>query len=165
MGIALCGLAVLGSATAQGPPRIFPPGHYYPPPRSYPDQPEELARTWYQNYFRRDPDPREVRWVADQLRRGETPESVLSMLLAGRDFYDYCGGTDAGFVTQLIGDIGHHEAKGQEVSYYYRRLQTESRRDLVYSMLLRYPQNWEPGLQDRGPDDYDYRGPDWRYRR
>ena len=103
--------------------------------------------------------------VADQLRRGETPESVLSILLAGRAFYDYCGGTDAGFVAQIIGDIGHHEAKGQEVSRLFRRLQTENRRDLVYSLLLRYPQNWEPGPSGSGRDNYDYRGHDWRYRR
>jgi hypothetical protein len=158
-------LATAGPASAQWyPPPDYPP-RPVPPWRRPSDREEDLARYWYKSYFRRPAYPQEVARVSAQLRAGERPAVVLARLLGGREYFDYSGGTREGLLTQLILDVGHHKPVPGEVNAALRRTRFMAPRDVAYSFLLEYPQNWVPGLPGRPPrdfeGDYDYRRPDW----
>src|SRR5262249_20054229 len=49
--------------------------------QAYPQQAEELVRSWYQRYLHREPDPNRAAWV-DALNSGQQPEAVLAGILS-----------------------------------------------------------------------------------
>jgi hypothetical protein len=112
--------------------------------------PERLAQSWYGWYLRRAPAQEEWVPLARELHNGRPPAELLSGLLAGQEYWNYSGGTRAGFLTQLILDVGHHQPTLPELNDWMRRTQFASRTDIAYSFLLQYPQNWVPGLPGSG---------------
>ncbi len=131
-----------------------PAGQAQPPPRF--DDAAQLVRYWFRSYYRRPAGPDEVRRIGDQLRRGDPPSYVLAGILASREYGTYAGGTSAGFITQLILDVGHRPATGREVSEHVGRLRRESRREVAEWFLRQYPKNWAPGLPASRPHRHDY---------
>jgi hypothetical protein len=155
---ALLGVLVVAvPSQAQSYRGYFPPRRYEPPPPTVrQDEADRLVRYWYDSYLRRPAYGQAVRVMAESLRRRQPPLEVLAALLGGVEYYDYSGGTPAGFINQLILDVGHHHPTGQELSDHLRRLRHESRREVARWFLREYPQNWVPGLPGSPPPDYGY---------
>jgi len=145
-------LSVL-AATTVGQAQPYYSRYYPPQRRDYLDRADRLVRYWYRSYLRRAADPEEVQMWGRQLRRGANPAAVLSSILASREYLDYAGGTRADFIKQLLLDVGHHEPSGREVRYKMMRTRNLRRGQIAYNFLLRYPNNWRPGLRDAAPDE------------
>jgi hypothetical protein len=147
----ICTLSVTTVGVAQP---YYP--RYYPPARRYSlNGADRLVRYWYKSYLRRPADPEERGSMADLLRAGRRPAAVLARLLASREYLDYAGGTRPAFIKQLILDVGHHEPGPREIRYNLYRTRNQRRGSIAYSFLLRYPQNWRPGLPAYPPDDFE----------
>ncbi len=146
----LCLSALLGLLASTPLAQAEP---YYPPVRRYQDRADQQVRYWVKSYLRRSAEPGEVRYLAGLLRSGRSPASILSRLLANREYLDYAGDTRAGFIKQLLLDVGHHEPSGREIRHFLYQTRGQRRRDVAYSFLLRYPQNWIPGLPASPPDE------------
>jgi hypothetical protein len=141
------------------------PNWFRPPLRpAFPDRPEELVRTWYLRFLNREPDPGWIGWV-NALRRGQAPERVLASILSSQEYFERSGRTPRGFIETLFRDLTGRRPTPRELSHWMRRLTFGSRADVAYELLMRFPQNWDTG--PFRPDDwrYDYRRPNWPFRR
>jgi hypothetical protein len=152
---------------------------YYPqyyPPSMAPADPQTLVNSWYLRYLHRNADPGAAGWV-QSLRRGHSPEEVLATILSSDEYYLDAGNTPFSFIRQLYIDLFGRQPSAQEVGYWLRRLRFDSRKDIAYQLLTRYPQNWQgngvgytPGYypDPAGPNFPDPSGPYFRsyeYRR
>jgi hypothetical protein len=99
------------------------------------------VNSWYERYLRRAPDRGAATWV-QSLRRGHSPEEVLSTILSSEEYFARAGGSNVAFVRQLIGDLVGREPAPVEVSYWAGRLRFDSRRDVAYRLLILHPRDW-----------------------
>jgi len=121
----------------------------------------ETVGRWYQRYLHRPADPYAAGWV-QALQQGQRPEQVLAGILGSDEYYRSAGGTPTAFVRQLYEDVNGRRPTGREVDYWARRLYSDSRTDVAYSMLTRSAGNWDRDYdrdrdRDHWRDRYDYR--------
>jgi hypothetical protein len=148
----------------------------YPVGRSLPDDPADLVRSWYERFLNREPDRSAGIWIR-MLQSGEALEAVLARILGSDEYYRVAHATPESFIQTLYQHLvyGGQNPPGTpdrppDYGYWLRLMRYESREDVAYKMLMRYPQSWRPGrrLYEARPredsDDYDYRRPYWRYR-
>jgi hypothetical protein len=158
----LCALPVLFvPAASAGPERYH--DYHREHNRAYAVEPAQLVRFWYQKFLRRRvPDPQgEFGWV-QSLRQGNPPEMVLASILSSEEYYANAGNTPQGFVRVLYGDLVGRNPTKRELFPLVRRTQLESRSDIAYSLLQRYPLSWrysEHREHEEHESDYDYRRP------
>jgi hypothetical protein len=107
--------------------------------------PQAVVSFWYRRYLHRNPDAGAAGW-ANMLRGGQSPQAVLSAILASDEYYLAAGGTPPSLVRTLFFDLVGREPTPQEFNYWGRRLQYQRRSDVVYQLLLRHPQTW-PGSE------------------
>ncbi len=134
--------------------------------RAYATAPEQLVAFWYRKFLGREPDAGLAGW-ATALRQGNSPEMVLAGILSSEEYYARGGTTPQGFVRELYRDIAGREPNRRELETLVRRTRLESRSDIAYSLLVRYPLSWrmtDDRRHDRDEHDYDYRRPERRYR-
>jgi hypothetical protein len=131
---------------------------------AYPQQAEELVRVWYQRFLHREPDPNRAAWV-DALNSGQQPEAVLAGILSSTEYYDKAGGSPEAFVNRLFQDLTGRRPSPSEMDHWVRRAAYGDRKDVAYALLMRYPQDWGTGPTYRDDRRYDYRRPNWPYRR
>jgi len=127
---------------------------------------DQMVREWYSRFLRRDPDPGSAMWV-DPLKAGQSPDLILSQILASTEYYIRGGSTSQGFVEQLYTDLTGRRPGPRELEFWMHQLQRSDRQNVAYAMLRRYPQNYGAGSPGAYPSDpYDYRRPYYRpYRR
>ena len=133
--------------------------------RAYPERPEELVRSWYEKFLNREPDPDGLATWAGAIRNGQPPEQVLAGILNSDEYYAKAGNSPEGFIETLFQDVVGRRPTDREFDYWVRRAYRESRTDVAYALLARYPQSWQ--TEPYYPDSYryDYRRPTWPYRR
>jgi hypothetical protein len=151
-----------------------------PAPAQYPPAPEEgptaMVQDWYRRFLGRQADPQAAVWV-DYIKQGQSPDQVLSQILASSEYYRRAGGTPQGFVQRLFTDLTGRPPSQQELNYWVNRVYQSGRQEVAYEVLQRYPQGMEPSPPaasgtyspsvpgyDYPRYDYDYRRPDYRYR-
>jgi hypothetical protein len=136
--------------------------------RAYSSSPVQLVSSWYQRFLGRVPDPQGLaNWVA-ALRQGNSPEMVLAPILGSQEYWDRAGGSPQGFITNLFRDIAGRNPNPAEFNHFMRRMRTQSRIDLAYALLTRYPMSWQMPTTTFPPPEpsWDYRRPfDFRFRR
>jgi hypothetical protein len=146
------------------------------------DRATALVTDWYNRYLGRYPDLGAAGWV-EELRRGRSPQQVLSAILGSDEYYTRAGRTPEGFLQLLFQDVVGRPPSRREFDALLRRAWAGRRNDVAYSLLLRYPQGWEGGATAYYPPyqpgynawpstslyhfPYDYRRPwhrfgDWR---
>jgi hypothetical protein len=124
--------------------------------RMDPQEATAIAEYWINSYFRRAAHPREVQDWANELMSSRTPAEALAGLLSSREYHNYAGGTQVGFIRQLIEDVGHHEASRYEVEDVLRATAGASPQRIAYDFLRRYPNNWWPGPTATPPRELRY---------
>jgi hypothetical protein len=136
---------------------------------------DQMVREWYRRFLRRDVDPGSAIWV-DALKRGQSPDTVLSQILGSTEYYVRTGSTAEGFVRQLHTDLTGRVPGPRETQFWVNQVYRSDRQDVAYSMLQRYPQNYGSGYPGSYSGSYsgsgsgypyEYRRPyrDWPYRR
>jgi hypothetical protein len=150
----------------------------YPYGQPSQDRPTALVTDWYNRYLGRNPDYAAAGWI-DQLRRGKSPQEVLSAILGSDEYYTRAGGTPQAFVQRLFMDVVGRPPSPQEADSLMRKAWRGHRNDVAYQLLLRYPQGWEGGATAYYPPyqsgynalppsryhyPYDYRRPWYRDR-
>ena len=154
---ALTGLALTATPAA---------AQRYPAEGYLHDNPHALVRTWYQRFLNREPDAGAGIWI-NMLQRGAAPQAVLARLLGTDEYYEVAHATPDSFIATLYQQLvyGGPTPPGSspippDFGYWRRLLDHESREEVAYKMLTRYPQSWPP----RDDERYEYRRPSWRYR-
>ncbi len=158
--IVACFVALLAAAPASAQYDWYHEGYR----QAYPNQAEDLVRSWYRRYLHREPDPNRAAWV-DALNSGQQPEAVLAGILGSTEYYDKAGGTPEGFVNRLFLDLTGRRPTPGELEHWVRRAAYGDRKDVAYALLMRYPQSWGPEPVYRDERRYDYRRLYWPYRR
>ncbi len=136
---------------------VFAPlaqGQYYPPGQAASD-PGALVNTWYERFLHREADVGSQAWV-QYLRSGQSPESVLSGILASHEYYTVSGGTPASWIQRLYSELVGRPPSPTEFGYWMRQLQFSNRHEVAYKMLMRYPQNWSTTPGGGTPGGYDF---------
>jgi hypothetical protein len=84
-------------------------------PRPY--NPLAIVKNWYRQYLHREAEPSGLEgWVA-QLRHGEDPTYLLSILLGGQEYFQNAGGTSTGWITALFEDLAGRAPTRRELRY------------------------------------------------
>jgi len=148
----------------------------YPPPSPNPgaDQgAEQLVASWYQRFLNRQPDSWSSVWV-DQVRGGQSPDSVLASLLSSQEYYNKAGGTPQGFIQKLFIDLTGQPPAPQQMNHWMNRLYSSDRTEVAHAILMRHPQAWQGGAPATyypptpaytpSQSGYDYRPPSYPYR-
>jgi len=127
---------------------------------------DQLVREWYTRFLGRPADAGSAIWV-DILKGGQSPDTVLSQILASTEYYVRGGSTARGFVERLYTDLTGRPPGPRETEFWVNQVYRRDRQDVAYSMLRRYQQNYGTGSPGAYPSDpYDYRRPYYRpYRR
>jgi len=158
--VVLCTTA-LANAQPRAPYHWYHEGHR----RAYPESPDQLVQSWYQRYLHRETDYAGAKGWIDALRRGDSPEAVLAMILSSEEYYGNAGNSPIGFVQRLFLDIAGRAPTPQELDYWARRrMHQTDRRDVAYAVLLRFPGSWESPPAYPDYSRYDHRRPTWPYR-
>jgi len=137
--------------------------------------PRQMVDQWYRTFLRRAPEyPGAEGWV-DQLRGGNSPDSVLSSILGSDEYYAICGSTPQGYVQGLYRDLLGRRASPREQDRWARRLYTEGRQDVAYHVLTGNAGAWDGRFRHgdgdrerrrlRELEEDDYRRPAYPYRR
>src|SRR5262245_59977618 len=105
-------------------------------------------------------DPAAQGW-AGRLDAGEAPELVLSGILGSDEYYRRAGSTPRGFVQRLFRDVTGRAPSAREVSYWAGRMRFDTRDDVAYEVLTRYPPTYGKVTVER---TYEYRRPYYPYR-
>jgi hypothetical protein len=126
----------------------FTQAQYYHPAAA-PGDPQTLVSSWYRLYLGREADPATAGWVRS-LRRGHSPEQVLSTILSSEEYYTRAGRTKPGFIRQLYIDLLGRAPLPAEIDYWMGRSRFESRKDIAYQILVRHPRDWS-GLEKTPP--------------
>ncbi len=142
-------LVLVATAHAQQSPAYGPYGAS--PARMGRQEADAIANYWIRSYLRRAATPREVRDWGDRLVSAASPAEVLSVLIAGREYYEYAGGTPEGFIRQLIADVGHHDPGAREIRDRLAATRGLSPREIARRFLREYPANWWPGPEATPP--------------
>jgi len=146
----------------QGGYRGWPTTRYGPAQHMDPREAQEIANYWIESYLRRAATPEEVQAWGDELLRSR-PADVLSNLLASREYYEYAGATQRGFIRQLIADVGHREPSRYEIEGVLQSTAGLSPEDIAHDFLRRYPRNWWPGPAATPPRELQHLyGYGWR---
>jgi hypothetical protein len=98
-----------------------------------------LVRGWIRHFLHRPPSRDEVRYWADQLRQGTTPEETLSTLLSGREYYQRAGGTTESFIFSLYVDLFGRGPTRAEVNSWSRSVMANGRKAVVLAILSANP--------------------------
>jgi len=104
--------------------------------------PVQIVRYWFQSYLGREAEESGALYFADQLRRGNSPESVLSGILGSDEYYRRGGSTPEGFVRLLFIDTLGRPPTPVELDLWTRRMWTANRQDIAYQMLTGNPGSW-----------------------
>jgi hypothetical protein len=99
-----------------------------------------LVRTQPEGYLRTEPAPAGTTSIPT-FRSGQPSPSVMADILSSDAYFTAAGGTSPGYVAQIYRDVLGREPLPVETRYWMGRMRTESRRDLAYSLLRRYPRN------------------------
>jgi len=143
------------------------------PAQNGPGDPMALVNSWYAKYLNRQPDPYASYW-GGLLQQGQAPEQVLSQILGTQEYYDKGGDTPEGFLQTLYQDVVGRAPAPQEMGYWLPRMAYTPRSDVAYTVLTRFPQEWQASPGYYGPYNsgytpaptYEYRRPHYhRYRR
>ena len=129
------------------------PAQYYPPSQAASD-PGALVNAWYERFLHREADVGSQAWV-QYLRSGQSPESVLSGILASNEYYTVSGGTPASYIQRLYGELVGRPPSPAEFGYWLRQLQFNNRHEVAYKLLMRHPQNWSAAPGVGAPGGYD----------
>jgi hypothetical protein len=140
---AVAGLMLLSPPATGQYYRDYHRDYYRQHQRAYASSPEELVRYWYEKFLKREGDAGGVAYWVQSFQQGNSPEMVLATMLTSQEYYDLGGGTPQGFITNLFRDIVGCDPSPAEYGSFLRRMRTESRTDLAYSLLTRYPLNWQ----------------------
>lgn len=134
------------------------------PAQSYTGNPVGLVRYWYKRFLERPPDPGMNTWV-NALANGGAPESVLSGILGSPEYWQKCGSTPTGFVTELFSELVGRRPTPGETNYWVSQMTYQDSRDIAYAMLMRYPQSWrvDPNPYDNDDNRHDYRRRHYRW--
>ena len=115
-------------------------GQYYPPGQAASD-PAALVNTWYERFLHREADVGSQAWV-QYLRSGQSPESVLSGILASNEYYIVSGNTPASYIQRLYSELVGRPPSPAQFGYWIRQLQFSNRHEVAYKLLTRHPQDW-----------------------
>ncbi|MHB1425728.1 MAG: DUF4214 domain-containing protein [Gemmataceae bacterium] len=99
-----------------------------------------LVRTQPEGYIRTEPAAPGTTRIPDY-RTGQPSPTVMADILSSDAYYTAAGGTSPGYVVQVYRDVIGREPLPVEINYWMGRLRSESRRDLAYQLLSRYPKN------------------------
>jgi hypothetical protein len=146
--IALAAIVVIGN---------FAPAQYYPPSQATGD-PGALVNAWYGRYLHREADVGSQAWV-QYLRSGQSPESVLSGILASNEYYIVGGNTPIAYIQRLYGDLAGRPPSPAEMNYWLGQLRFSNRHEVAYKLLMRNPQNWSNAPSGGGYDPGYYPDP------
>jgi hypothetical protein len=162
---AVAGLMLLSPPATGQYSRDYHRDFYQAHQRASDTSPEDLASYWYQKFLKREGEESGVATWAAEIRKGNSPDMVLASMLGGQEYYDLGGDTPLGFLVNLYRDIVGRDPTPAEHASFLRRMRTESRTDLAYSLLRRYPLSWHPPGPTYPPPEptYDYRRPYYRY--
>ncbi|HEV3446786.1 MAG TPA: DUF4214 domain-containing protein [Gemmataceae bacterium] len=97
--------------------------------RAFPENPENLVRTWYEKYLNREPDPDGLSTWVGALVSGQSPESVLAGILNSDEYYIRAGNTPDGFIQKLFTDVVGRQPTPRELDYWMNRLYQSGRQD------------------------------------
>ena len=102
--------------------------------------PVAMVDFWYRTYLGRSAlrDPASAGWI-DQLRRGRSPTSVLAGILGSREYFNRVGGTMPAFIRAIYRQAVGRPATPGEVTFWLRRANIQSRRDIAYDILAQNP--------------------------
>jgi hypothetical protein len=105
-------------------------------PRPY--NPVAIVKNWYRQYLHREAEPSGLEgWVA-QLRQGEDPTYLLSILLGGQEYFQNAGGTPTGWITALFEDLVGRKPARRELRYWRHRLEGQTYQEVAYDMLRKF---------------------------
>jgi hypothetical protein len=112
-------------------------------------QSQAVVTEWYSRFLHRPLDAGAVGWEV-ALDQGQSPDKILSAILGSDEFYIGSGSTPQGFVQALFTDVNGRQPAANEYTFWLNRLvqvggaapDFETRSDVAYEMLVRYPQNW-----------------------
>jgi len=102
--------------------------------------PVALVDSWYRMYLGRSAlgDPGSTGWM-NQLRRGNSPASVLAGILASHEYFIRVGGTMPDFIRAVYGEVVGRPATPGELRFWLRRAYTQSRQDIANEILAQNP--------------------------
>jgi hypothetical protein len=133
-------------------PALAQPQYPPPPPQPYPtNDPQALVESWYERFLHRNAELAAAGWV-EALRRGQSPEQTLSSILGSDEYYLRNGSTPQGFIQGLFVDLTGRQPAPAQMDAWLRRVRFESRQDIAYHMLMRYPQAWQGTAPAYYPD-------------
>src|SRR4051794_15725719 len=108
----------------------------------YDNTPEDqMLREWYTRFLGRTPDPGSAMWV-DALKAGQSPDTVLSQILASTEYYIRGGSNARGFVQRLHTDLTGRPPGPRETEFWVNQLYRTDRQDVAYAMIQRYQPSW-----------------------
>ncbi|HBI42232.1 MAG TPA: hypothetical protein DDY78_05150 [Planctomycetales bacterium] len=146
-------------------------------------QSQAVVADWYSRFLHRPSEPAALGW-AQALDQGQNPNKLLAGIVGSDEYYSRCGSTPEGYVQTLFTDVNGRQPSRAEYEYWGGRLvraggrapEYEVRVDFAYTLLARYPQNWQAAAPVVAPtivvppvynygrsygnhDDYEYRRP------
>jgi hypothetical protein len=127
---------------------------YYPPSQA-PSDPGALVNSWYERFLHREADVGSQAWV-QYLRSGQSPESVLSGILASNEYYIVSGGRPASYIQRLYSELVGRPPSPAEFGYWMRQLRFSNRHEVAYKLLMRHPQNWSAPPSGGTPGGYGF---------
>lgn len=125
---------------------------------------EQAVRTWYLQYFNREPEPDGLRGWTQNLRDGMSVEEAQAHLLGSDEYYGLHGARPRRFVRGLYQDVLGYDPRPEEAEYWFERLgqfgaDGVNQRTALAAEFLQYvrtltqqPQGWaDPGAQPPPP--------------
>jgi hypothetical protein len=91
---------VIGLSAGTGTSQAFSPWRY-----TMDAYYQRLARDWVRLYLRRNPTPREVLLITNQLRNGASADAVQANIIASNEYFRRAGGLNATFIRSLMFDV------------------------------------------------------------
>ena len=91
---------VIGLSAGAGTSQAFSPWRY-----SMNTYYERLARDWVRLYLRRNPTPREMLMITNQLRSGVSPNAAQANILSSNEYFRRSGGANGTFIRSMMFDV------------------------------------------------------------
>ena len=105
-------------------------------PRPY--NPVAIVKNWYRQYLHREPESSGIQGWVDQLRQGEDPTYLLSVLLADKEYYQNAGKTPKGWIAALYEDLAGRAPTRREMRYWLNRLEEQTYQEVAYALLRKF---------------------------
>jgi len=97
--------------------------------------PVAIVKNWYRQYLHREAEPSGLEGWVNQLRQGEDPTYLLSIILGGQEYFQNAGGNATGWITALFEDLAGREPTRRELRYWRHRLEEQTYQEAAYDLL------------------------------